>query len=349
MESRDANQTNLKKPGLGRGLDALFSSNTKSHSNIRKESEKNEDIPSDRKVVISIPIQNITPNKNQPRRKFDTEKLKELSDSIIANGLLQPILVQSVSDNSYKIIAGERRFRASQLAGLNEVQAIIVPVESERKLLELALLENIQRSDLSILEEARAYASLVEDFKCTHEVISKALSKSRPHITNCLRILKMPDFVLNLLEQGNITYGHAKVLAGTQEPSFWAQMIIEKGLTVRALESAIEQEKNGGHVPIMDEDDEEIAIRNKASNYKSEKQLSTSNFYLKDVNTVDEHLDAALDSFSSKFQNLAKTEIKQDVEGNLCILVKCKNRNSAIKILISSNISSLDESLDGNL
>ena len=214
-----------KKSGLGRGLDALF-------SNSLMDADD---------AIKTVPITSITPNPRQPRTRFTDEELAELADSIREHGVIQPLIVSEQENGTYTLIAGERRLRASQIAGLNAVPVVIRQAD-DQELLELALIENIQREDLSPLEAAEAYKSLEENFNLTHEEISKRVGKNRTSITNTMRLLKLPGDVQKALLEKKITEGHARVLLSLPTPQ--AQInamnyIINNELSVRQTEEYI--------------------------------------------------------------------------------------------------------------
>ena len=205
---------------LGRGLGAIFS--------------EKEDVNLQRYV----PVDEIVPNPYQPRRNFTEEELLELAESIKSHGMLQPIVVRE-KDGRYEIIAGERRWRAARLAGLDRVPAIIREVESEEEMLIFALVENLQREDLNPVEKALALKKLKEEFNATDSEIGKIVGKSRSAITNTLRLLDLPEEVLNLLANGRISEGHARVLLRLNDPDeqiLWARRVVEEGISVRELE-----------------------------------------------------------------------------------------------------------------
>ena len=219
-----------KKRGLGRGLDAIFLDNT--------PDEKPEGASGG---AVMLRLSEMEPRRDQPRKSFDTESLSSLAQSIAENGLIQPITVKPGLNGMYSIIAGERRWRACKMAGLSEVPVIIMQTD-EQKTAELALVENLQREDLNVIEEAGAYKSLISDYGLTQEELSKKIGKSRPVITNALRLLELPDRVQKQLIDGGITTGHAKVLLSLTnkddiEPL--AEKIEKNGLSVRAAESAV--------------------------------------------------------------------------------------------------------------
>ena len=221
-----------KNSGLGRGLDAIFL------DNALLESENNgED------KIATLKLSLIDPKSDQPRKYFDKEALEQLASSILENGLLQPILVREYGDGRYQIIAGERRFRASKLAGLSEIPAIVLD-RDDRKAAEIALIENVQREDLNPLEEALGYKALAEEYDMTQEELSLKVGKSRSAIANTLRLLDLPDEVLTLVASKELSAGHARTLLGLKdrdEMILLAQMCIENDLSVRALELEVKR------------------------------------------------------------------------------------------------------------
>lgn len=224
----------VKKGGLGRGLDALFNDN----------SEKNEG-------AVSVRINDIEPNRDQPRRDFDEQSLSELADSIALHGLLQPIAVRPNSDGNYTIIAGERRWRASRMAGLDKVPVIIKEVD-EKELKELALIENLQREDLNAVEEALGFKSLMDTYNLTQEQVSERLGKSRSAVANTLRLLSLNDKELEALRSGAISAGHARALLGCVDEETREKMLSLAlgGASVRELEkmSAAVKKQSGKKV-----------------------------------------------------------------------------------------------------
>ena len=216
--------TTRRSKRLGKGLSALIP-------------EINEEI--DKKDIVQIKLSNIRPNKNQPRKEFDEDRIKALSDSIKNVGVLQPIVLKPIEDNNYMIIAGERRYRASILAGKEEIPAIIkdIPIKD---IMEIALIENLQREDLNSIEEALAYKNLIEDYKVTQEELSEAGGKSRPYITNTLRLLNLQNKIIKMIENGDITAGHGKALLRIEDKEKQlevAMRIVEEGLSVRTVEN----------------------------------------------------------------------------------------------------------------
>ena len=186
---------------LGKGLSSLLGNKT--DLSFDKKNENG---------LLLIPIENIFRDENQPRKEFDKEKIEELAQSIHKNGLIQPLILTKKDNNSYVLVAGERRWRAAQLANLKTIPALLLPKDLDKD--EISLIENIQRENLKISEEAQAYQRLIDKNKYTHEELSKIVGKSRSHITNLLRILSLDEYFLNLLNRGVISMGHARALVG---------------------------------------------------------------------------------------------------------------------------------------
>ena len=215
-----------RKTGLGRGLSALLSDNSPAMA------EDNETVSTDR---LLMPIEHIERNKKQPRQYFDEESIVELSSSIREKGLLQPILVRKIGPKCYEIVAGERRWRASQLAGLHEVPVVVKEL-NDQEVLEIAIIENIQRQDLNPVEEAKGYHRLINDFGHTQEDVAKVVGKSRSHVANLLRLLTLPTPVIKYIDEGKLTMGHARALIGAKDPIMLAKKVISSGLNVRQTE-----------------------------------------------------------------------------------------------------------------
>ncbi len=224
-----------KSLALGRGLGAILGEVEKAYEN---------DLNDNSDLVVELDIHSIKPNPFQPRKHFDTTALEELASSIKEHGLLQPILVFADDEEGYSLIAGERRLRASKLAGFSTIKAIIVDIKTER-LREVALIENIQREDLNPIDLAQSYKELIEDYGITHEELAKKISKSRTQITNTLRLLTLSLEVQEQLLEGKITQGHAKVLVGLapEEQKVALDSIIGQRLSVRETESLIKNLK----------------------------------------------------------------------------------------------------------
>ena len=217
------------------GLAGVFG---KEVEDILDEINNNDKSSSKNKDVVLIPIKDIRKNPYQPRKSFDQEALNELSESIKNHGIFNPIIVRK-SLSGYDLIAGERRLRASKLAGLNEIPCIVVEID-DKGMMEVSLLENIQREDLNIVEEARGYNQLIDKLDYTQEDLASRVGKSRSHITNILRILKLPNSILNLLEENKITFGHARALLNVENKDYQeelAKKIVKEGLSVRQVES----------------------------------------------------------------------------------------------------------------
>lgn len=215
--------------GLGRGLSALM-------ADIRPPEESRDAGP--RRPDLTVPIERLAPNPDQPRRHFAPEALDELAASIRARGVIQPLLVrpQPAQDGHYQIVAGERRWRAAQLAQLHELPVVIRDF-TDTEVLEIAIIENIQRADLNPLEEALGYRQLMDRFGHTQERLAESLGKSRSHIANLLRLLQLPEEVLSHVREGRLTAGHARALVGHPEAAALAQKIVAGGLSVRAAET----------------------------------------------------------------------------------------------------------------
>ena len=227
---------NKIKKGLGRGLSSLIG-----ETKVEKSTNK-------------LSTGDLYPNKFQPRKIFDEESLNDLQKSIKERGIIQPIIVRKSNENSkYEIIAGERRWLAAQKAGLHEVPVVVTEAD-DLKSLEFAIVENVQRNDLNPLEEAQGYQRLINDFSYDQEKVSKFIGKSRSYITNCLRILTLPNDVLNLIEEKKLSTGHAKILVGLENASFVARKIIEKKLSVRQSENFVKifKKKKGFYVKSND-------------------------------------------------------------------------------------------------
>lgn len=217
-----------KKRGLGRGLSALM-------ADVQEDAGEKNDAPAQPDRLI--PIEKIFPNPDQPRRFFDKDALEDLAASIAEKGVIQPLILREnpKSDGTYEIVAGERRWRASQKAKLHQVPAIIREF-SDIEVLEVAIIENIQRADLNPLEEAQAFSQLMEKFGHTQDVLSKSLGKSRSHIANSVRLLSLPGEVQQYVKDGKLSAGHARALITSDDPVALAKLAIKKGMSVRDVE-----------------------------------------------------------------------------------------------------------------
>ena len=230
--------TTKKKTGLGRGLNTLIPSAPVKDTESEKILKKEEQIKSE----IMVPILKVEPNPNQPRRQFDEDSLQELADSVKQYGILQPLIVKK-HDKFYEIIAGERRWRAAKLAGLKEVPVLIRDY-AENEIVEIALIENIQREDLNPIEEALASKRLMEEFSLKQDQVAAKVSKSRAAITNSLRLLKLDQRVQNLLSEEMITTGHARALLAIEDPDQQyetAMKVFDEKLSVREIEKLVKQ------------------------------------------------------------------------------------------------------------
>jgi len=216
-----------KKSGLGRGLDSLLLDNSLDENSASQS--------------VTLNILDIEPNKEQARKQFDEEALSELADSISQHGVLQPLLVRPIIGGGYQLIAGERRWRASRIAGLTQVPVIIKEL-SDTEAAVISLIENLQREDLNPVEEALGFASLMDDFNLTQEEAAQKVGKSRPAVANALRLLKLPEAVLNMVRENKLSAGHARALAALTDEKLiisTAEFIVEKALSVRATEKLV--------------------------------------------------------------------------------------------------------------
>lgn len=217
--------------GLGRGLDALFAGAMEDGDNNR---------------VIEVDIKDIVAKADQPRRKFEQESLQELADSLKEHGVLQPLLVRK-HGKRYEIVAGERRWRAAEMIGIEKVPVLVKEID-DIEAAEISLIENLQREDLSLIEEARAYRQMIERYGYTQELLSKKLGKSRTHVTNTMRIMNLPEEVLAMIDAGKVSAGHARALlsmGSVDQQIAVANQIVEQGLSVRAVEEKARQKKTG--------------------------------------------------------------------------------------------------------
>jgi len=227
----------LERRGLGRGLSALMAD-----VNLAEPAIDNRP----RRPDMLVPVEKLEPNPDQPRRDFSPEALEELAASLRAKGMIQPIIVRANprKDDSYEIVAGERRWRAAQMAQLHEVPVVVRDLD-DTEVLEIAIIENIQRADLNALEEALGYRQLMERFGHTQEKLAEALSKSRSHIANLLRLLTLPDAIQTWLREGKLTAGHARALITAENPIELAKKVIAEGLSVRETERLAKAAQKG--------------------------------------------------------------------------------------------------------
>jgi ParB family transcriptional regulator, chromosome partitioning protein len=229
----------VKKRGLGRGLDALLGGGRDEQLGAEEAQEGVAVLPAEERVA-SLPVELIQRGRFQPRREFDPDSLRELADSIAAQGVIQPIVVRPLGGDRYEIVAGERRWRACQQAGLSEIPVVVRDVD-EQSAIAIALIENIQRSDLNPLEEATALQRLLAEFGLTHQQVAEAVGKSRTTVTNLLRLQELNDDVKQYLQDGRVEMGHARALLGLRGPqqSSAAQQVVARGLSVRETEKLV--------------------------------------------------------------------------------------------------------------
>lgn len=222
------------KGGLGKGLEALFADNS-----------------TDEAAVSTLAVSEIEPNRGQPRKQFDPAALADLADSIRQHGVLQPLVVRPMPDGSYQLVAGERRWRAARMAGLSQVPVVIKEL-SDSETMALALIENLQREDLNAIEEAMGYRDLMDNFGLTQEQVSAKVGKSRPVVTNALRLLGLPEEVRGLLSEGKLSAGHARALLSLGEEELIRQAAadtVKKGLSVRQVEALAKRQKQQKAAP----------------------------------------------------------------------------------------------------
>jgi len=237
------------KKGLGRGLSSLIGD-----VGVKTSNDK-------------ISISSIVPNKNQPRKFFEKEALDELTTSIKERGIIQPLIVRKSDDqeNKFELIAGERRWQSAQSAGLHEVPVVIIEADN-LKSLELAIIENVQRKDLNPIEEAESYKSLIENFNYDQDMVAKFIGKSRSHISNSLRLLTLPNKLIDLVRAGKISQGHAKILIGLDNALLLGEKIIKKKLSVRQTESLVRIIKKAGVKKNTYKDANTISTENNLTN-----------------------------------------------------------------------------------
>ena len=277
------------KKGLGRGLSSLLG-DTKSKTNVTK-----------------LSINDVSRNKYQPRKVFNKESLEELTSSIRENGVIQPIIVRPIKNlqNKFEIIAGERRWLASQRAGLHEIPAVILDVDDEKSL-EFAIVENVQRKDLNAIEEAQGYQRLTEEFSYNQEKLAKFVGKSRSYITNSLRLLELPKEVISFVENEKISAGHARSLIGLPNALQIAKKIVEKKLSVRQSESLVRALKNKKNLRIIPSKDSNILNLEKSlvdktginvviKNYKN--NSGTLSFEYKNLEQLDRLINLVKDNY----------------------------------------------------
>ncbi|MCL3881636.1 ParB/RepB/Spo0J family partition protein [Marivita sp. GX14005] len=246
-----------QRRGLGRGLSALMADIEPAGEAVVKDAPRPN---------RTVPIEKLVPNPDQPRRQFDADALEDLKNSIRSKGVIQPLIVRQKGDpDSYEIVAGERRWRAAQAAGLHELPVVIRDL-SDEDVLEIAIIENIQRADLNAIEEAAGYEQLMTKFGHTQEQLAKALGKSRSHIANLLRLLNLPDVVKKAVQDGKLSAGHARALVTAPDPVLMAGDIVRRGLSVRETERLVKAALNPEGAK---------ATKPKSSSAKTEKDADT--------------------------------------------------------------------------
>lgn len=262
--------TESKKRGLGRGLDALFKdARAEEQAYAVKQRRADEMVAAAQKIQSNgaaaprrLPVEQLTPGAYQPRRVFRDDALAQLAESIAVHGVLQPLLVRPVGEGRYEIIAGERRWRAAQKAQAHDVPVVIRQM-TDTEALEIGLIENLQREDLTALEEAQGYQRLIDEFGHTQEQLAKQLGRSRSHIANTLRLLKLPEGVKALVQSGDLSAGHARTLVGVADAQNLAALIVKKGLSVRQAEDLARKAQDGkpvatGKKPVFKQKDVDV-------------------------------------------------------------------------------------------
>lgn len=245
-----------RRRGLGRGLSALMADVAETETVAAKGAAAAEQF---------VPIERIKPNPDQPRKRFEQENLDDLAASIREKGVIQPLIVRAKDDGTFEIVAGERRWRASQMAKIHELP-VIVREFTDVEVLEVAIIENIQRADLNSVEEAAGYRQLMDKFGHTQEKMAEALGKSRSHIANLLRLLNLPEPVQEMVRKNELSAGHARALIPAADPMKLAQQVVKNGLSVRATEALVKKEAAGG---------QNNMVNKRASSSRSEKDADT--------------------------------------------------------------------------
>ncbi|MHA1598473.1 MAG: ParB/RepB/Spo0J family partition protein [Alphaproteobacteria bacterium] len=251
----DRKQTDVKdgkKRKLGRGLSALLGEQPTAEPVVGPGTSG--------KVIRSLPIGHLQPGQYQPRHIMDDALIDDLARSITEKGILQPLLVRPLEGaDSYEIIAGERRWRAAQKARLHEVPVIIKDLD-DRETLEIALIENLQRQDLSAMEEADGYQRLMDEFSHTQEELAQAMGKSRSHVANMMRLLGLPDSVKKLIDEGKLSAGHGRALLAAEDPAKLSKLVIKQGLNVRQTEKLVHKKRPGGKPATVAKDPDTVAL-----------------------------------------------------------------------------------------
>lgn len=288
-----------KRGGLGKGLDAIFIDNEPEESNS----------------AITLKISEIEPNKSQPRKEFDENALAELADSIAQHGVLQPLLVRPIADGGYQIVAGERRWRASRMAGLTEVPVVIREL-TDSETMELALIENLQREDLSPVEEAMGYKQLMDEYGFSQDQVSKTVGKSRPSVANALRLLNLPEEILYLVNTGKISSGHGRTLLAFKNPNDMlkaAKLCTEEDISVRELERMAKKSN--------------LEFENKDKEDKPEKKEKRLSYYDEVELSLNEHLGRKV-NVTGDSKNKGVLEIEFYSKEDLFELARILGKNS---------------------
>lgn len=288
-----------KRGGLGKGLDAIFIDNEPEESNS----------------AITLKISEIEPNKSQPRKEFDENALAELADSIAQHGVLQPLLVRPIADGGYQIVAGERRWRASRMAGLTEVPVVIREL-TDSETMELALIENLQREDLSPVEEAMGYKQLMDEYGFSQDQVSKTVGKSRPSVANALRLLNLPEEILYLVNTGKISSGHGRTLLAFKNPNDMlkaAKLCTEEEISVRELERMAKKSN--------------LEFENKDREDKPEKKEKRLSYYDEVELSLNEHLGRKV-NVTGDSKNKGVLEIEFYSKEDLFELARILGKNS---------------------
>jgi len=255
-----------RKRGLGRGLSALLGEPV---SSAVKSVESDGETGSGR-TPQTLPVEHLRPGKYQPRHNFDQAAIDDLAQSIREKGIIQPLIVRQLAEKTYEIIAGERRWRAAQAVQLHEVPVVVREL-NDTEALELALIENLQRQDLTPLEEAEGFSRLMDEFQHTQEALAKVIGKSRSHVANMIRLLALPEPVKRMMDDGSLSAGHARALLTAQDPIGLAKQVIERGLNVRQTEKLAQEAAGSGgrttaKAPKAEKDVDLIALERSLSN-----------------------------------------------------------------------------------
>jgi len=244
MSDTPATTARRKPPALGRGLEALLGESRREEPLVQPASTSSGDSAAPATGLMVLPVSQIEPHPEQPRRVFDDAALDELAASIAARGVIQPVIVRPLGPGRYQLVAGERRWRASQRARLHEIPAIVRDL-TEREVMALALIENLQREDLNPIEEARAYQRLAESEGMTQADIARMVDKSRSHVANLQRLLALPEPVIALVESGKLSMGHARALIGAEDAKALAEAAVARQLSVREVEKQLRRRARG--------------------------------------------------------------------------------------------------------